>query len=204
MALRRAELFAGAVARSSGTVLELGCGTGALLRRLAAQFPERTFLGVEPLKNYVEFARQRAADAGLTNVRFEVGRGEELAAVAGSASAGVVISVDVLHHVQDMGQVARETLTVTAKGGHWAAQEPNAAHPYVWLFHKLKAGERTFPVHRFLDVARGAGWQPVGRQNMYLYPSGVANVPPWADRLELRAERLRPIAGAVVLDLVRA
>jgi hypothetical protein len=38
---------------------------------------------------------------------------------------------------------------------------------------------------------------------MYLFPSAVATVPPWADRLERRTERLRPLAGAVVLDLIR-
>lgn len=203
MARRRAEYFERVVAQSSGLVLELGCGTGPLLRHLAAMFPERSFLGVEPLAQYVEFARGRAAKAGLTNIRFEVGVGEELSAVAGSERAGLVISVDMLHHVQDMGKVAREVLRVTAEGGHWRAMEPNAVHPYVWLFHTLTPGERVFPVRSFLDIARGAGWRTAGRENMYLYPSGISRVPAWAERLERRAEWLRPIAGAVVLDLVQ-
>jgi ubiquinone/menaquinone biosynthesis C-methylase UbiE len=203
MARRRAEYFEGVVAESSGLVLELGCGTGPLLRHLAARFPQRTFVGVEPLTTYVEFARRRAAEAHLTNVRFEVGLAEDIAAVAGPVPAGLVISVDMLHHVRDMGKVAREALKVTAAGGRWRAQEPNAVHPYVWLYHTLTAGERTFPVRSFLDVARGAGWQPAGRECMYLFPSGVAKVPGWAERLERRAERLRPIAGGVVLDLLR-
>jgi ubiquinone/menaquinone biosynthesis C-methylase UbiE len=203
MARRRAEYFEGVVAESSGLVLEVGCGTGSLLRYLAARFPKRTFVGVEPLSTYVDFARQQAAEADLTNVRFEVGMGEELAALAGPVPAGLVISVDMLHHVRDMGKVAREILRVTAPGGRWTAQEPNAIHPYVWLYHTLTAGERTFPARSFLDIARGAGWQPVGRDTMYLFPSGVAKVPAWAERLERRAERLRPISGAVVLHLVR-
>jgi ubiquinone/menaquinone biosynthesis C-methylase UbiE len=204
MARRRAEYFERAVRQSTGLVLELGCGTGPLLRHLAATFPARSFVGVEPLAQYVDFAREQADRAGLDNVRFEVGLGEELSAVAGSERAGLVISVDMLHHVQDMGKVAREVLRVTAEGGHWRAMEPNAIHPYVWLFHTLTPGERVFPVRSFLDIARGAGWQSVGRENMYLYPSGIARVPGWAERLERRAERLRPISGAVVLDLVQA
>lgn len=203
MARRRADLFAEAVAGSSGPVLELGCGTGALLRRLAARFPERTFLGVEPLRNYVDFARQQSEKAGLTNVRFEVAPGEELVEAAGPVPAGLVISVDVLHHVRDMGQVARQVREVTAPGGHWVAQEPNAFHPYVWLFHKLAEGERTFPARRFLDMASGAGWRVISRETMYLYPSGFATVPPWAEELERRLEKLPPVAGAVVLELAR-
>jgi SAM-dependent methyltransferase len=158
---------------------------------------------VEPLKDYVDFARQQAAAAELTNVRFEVGMAEDLAAAAGPVTAGLVISVDMLHHVRDMGRVAREMLKVTTEGGHWRAQEPNAIHPYVWLYHRLTPGERTFPVRSFLDIARGAGWQAAGRENMYLFPSGISKVPAWAERLERRAEWLRPISGAVVLDLVR-
>jgi SAM-dependent methyltransferase len=203
MARRRAEYFERCVAESSGVVLEPGCGTGTLLRHLGARFPERTFIGVEPLEKYVAYARQQAAEAHLTNVRFEVGSGEELAAVASPVTAGLVISVDLLHHVQDMGKVAREILKVTAVGSHWRVQEPNAINPYMWLYHTITAGERTFPVRSFLDIARGAGWQPAGRKNAYVFPSAVTKVPAWAEQLELRAERLRPLAGAVVLDLVR-
>ena len=203
MARRRAEYFERVVAESSGPVLELGCGTGPLLRHLATRFPERTFVGVEPLAQYVDFARAQAAGAGLSNIRFEVGLGEELTAVTGDVPAGLVITVDMLHHVQDMGKVAREVHKVTADGGRWRAMEPNAVHPYVWVFHTLTAGERTFPARSFLDIARGAGWRPVGRENMYLFPSGVRQVPSWAERLERRAEWFRPISGAVVLDLVR-
>lgn len=203
MARRRAEYFERVVAGSTGPVLELGSGTGPLLRHLAGRFPERTFVGVEPLAQYVEFARDQAAKAGLDNVRFEVGLGEELTSVVGDVGAGQVISVDMLHHVQDMGKVAREVLQVTRGGGRWRAMEPNAIHPYVWLFHTITPGERVFPSRSFLDIARGAGWEPAGKESMYLFPSGVSKVPAWAERLERRAERLRPISGAVVLDLVR-
>src|SRR4051794_2890116 len=87
MARRRLEYFLAVVDGSSGTVVELGCGTGTLLRGLAARRPERRFLGVEPLQTYVDFARERAASAGLANVRFEAGTGECLSAVAGRATA---------------------------------------------------------------------------------------------------------------------
>lgn len=203
MARRRLAYFLDVVDGSSGTVVELGCGTGTLLRALAARRPDRRFLGVEPLPNYVEFARERAASAGLRNVRFETGTGEELFAAAGPASAGLLISVDALHHVKDVDLVVAEAAQVAARGAHWRAMEPNRIHPYVAAYHVLTPGERTFPVRDFLRRAGAAGWRQAGRDSLYLFPSGVARVPAWAERLERRLERYRPVSGAVVLDLVR-
>lgn len=203
MARRRLEYFDGVVARSSGLVVEIGSGTGVLLRQLAARHPDRSFLGVEPLRNYVEFAREQAASEGLVNTRFEVGTGEDLAALSGPASAGLLISVDMLHHVADVEAVVAQVAAVVEPGGQWRAMEPNRVHPYVLAYHVLTAGERTFPVRPFLRSAAAAGWELAGRKNMYLFPSLIAHVPDWAARFEKCLEGIRPVAGAVVLDLRR-
>ncbi|SDG08916.1 class I SAM-dependent methyltransferase [Klenkia brasiliensis] len=203
MAGRRFEHFSRVVAASAGDVLELGCGTGTLLRALAAAHPDRRFHGVEPLGNYVDFATRRAAERGLGNVRFSQGTGEDLDAVADAGEAGLVITVDTLHHVFDGPRVVRQVHRAARRDGRWVAMEPNRVHPYVWAYHVLTDGERTFPSRRFLRHAAAAGWQLQGRSCMYLFPSGVATVPGWAERLERRFEGFRPTAGAVVLDLLR-
>ena len=202
MARRRVEFFSAAVRRSPGPVVELGCGTGTLLRQLAAAHPDRSFLGVEPLANYVDFARQRAAAAGLANVRFEAATGEALGSVVAPGSAGLVISVDSLHHVTDLDRVIDEVFTATRSDGRWVAMEPDRLHPYVLAYHVLTPGERTFPARDFLERARARGWALVRRRRLFLYPSGVRRVPGWAGRLERRLERRRVLAGAVVHDLV--
>ena len=203
MARRRAEHFAAVVAAVPGAVLEIGCGTGTLLHGLAARFPDRQFLGVEPLPGYVEFARERAAADGLQNLRFAVGTAESLGPAVADAGVGLLISVDALHHVTDLDATVREAARAVAPGGRWHAMEPNRIHPYVWIYHTVTEGERTFPVAPFLRSARAAGWRLAGRGSRFLVPSGVQRLPGWAQRLERRAERLRPLAGAVVLDLVR-
>ncbi len=204
MAGRRAEFFLRVLDETPGAVLELGSGTGTLLRHLAASRPDRTFVGVEPLANYVDFANASARAAGTGNVRFETGVGEALPAVVEAGSVGLVISVDALHHVTDVDQVVAEVARVAAPGARWRAMEPNRLHPYVLAYHVLTPGERTFPARDFLRRARGAGWSLAGRQRLFTYPSGVARVPGWAAWLERRLEWVPPISGAVVLDLVRA
>jgi ubiquinone/menaquinone biosynthesis C-methylase UbiE len=203
MARRRLAFFSTVVQRSPGPVVELGCGTGTLLRQLAAAHPHRTFLGVEPLPNYVEFARERAAALDLGNVRFEAAPGESLGQVVPPASAGLVISVDALHHVVDLDRVVDQVFTATRENGRWVTMEPNRVHPYVLAYHVLTHGERTFDAGDFLARARARGWCLVRRRLMYTYPSGVAAVPTWAARLELNLERSRVLAGAIVHDLVR-
>jgi ubiquinone/menaquinone biosynthesis C-methylase UbiE len=204
MARRRADFFTRVIDETPGVVLEIGCGTGTLLRTLAARRPDRTLIGVEPLANYVEFATERARAAGSGNVRFVAAAGELVASVVEPASVGLVISVDALHHVSDTDQVVRGVATVTRSGGRWRAMEPNRVHPYVLAYHVLTHGERTFSTRDFLRRARAAGWRLEGRETMYLYPSNVKQVPAWAARAELRLERYRPLAGGVVLDLTRS
>lgn len=203
MSRRRLDILTGLLRGSRGPVVELGCGTGTLLRRLAERFPDRRFLGVEPLPNYVEFAGARAAAEGLGNVTFAVGTGERFASVVGRASAGAVISVDALHHVSDVQRTIAEVAEVAEPGAHWFAMEPDRLHPYVLAYHVLTPGERTFPVRDFVRRATGAGWRLGGRRRYFLYPSGVQRVPGWAASLERRAEGVPLLSGAVLLDLVR-
>jgi|tagenome__1003787_1003787.scaffolds.fasta_scaffold20961890_2 ubiquinone/menaquinone biosynthesis C-methylase UbiE len=157
MARRRAEHFAAVVAGSSGDVLEIGCGTGALLRRLAAVHPDRRFLGIDPLAGYIGYARRLAERDGLRNVAFVAGPGEELDQLLRPRSFGLVISVDALHHVTDVDRVAAAARRVTTDGARWCLMEPNRWHPYVWAYHALTPGERTFPVGDFLRRSRRAG-----------------------------------------------
>lgn len=53
-------------------VLDLGCGSGRVLNRLAALFPSSRFAGLDLSPEAVEAARAEAIAAGLTNVTFEV------------------------------------------------------------------------------------------------------------------------------------
>jgi ubiquinone/menaquinone biosynthesis C-methylase UbiE len=203
MARRRLAYFTEVVARCSGDVLELGCGTGTLLRGLAAAHPDRRFVGIDPLAGYVDYAGKLAREEGLDNVRFLAGTGEELDGLLPAGSVGLVISVDALHHVTDLDRVVAAVHRVTDDGGRWRAMEPNRWHPYVWLYHTLTRGERTFPVGDFLRRARRAGWTLAGRSLMFAVPSGVAALPPLLARAERTLERVPPLAGGIVLDLTR-
>lgn len=64
-ALDCSELFP----REAPVEIDLGCGDGAFLTALAAQYPERNFLGIERLRGRVCTVCRKAARLQLSNVR---------------------------------------------------------------------------------------------------------------------------------------
>jgi SAM-dependent methyltransferase len=56
----------------SGSVLDVGCGTGEITERLATKYPKATFVGVDLEEQHLERARDRCARFG-ERVRFQIG-----------------------------------------------------------------------------------------------------------------------------------
>ena len=107
------ELEAGFVRRFGAglDVLEVGCGTGLVLRRIA-EFA-RTAQGVDLSPGMLAQARQR----GLT-----VREGSATELPFSDASFDVTCSFKVLAHVPDVGRALSEMLRVTRPGGHVLAE----------------------------------------------------------------------------------
>src|ERR671937_525935 len=56
----------------SSSVLDVGCGTGEITERLAAKYPQATFVGIDLEEQHLERARKRCARFGA-RVRFQNG-----------------------------------------------------------------------------------------------------------------------------------
>ncbi len=67
------QLFAGAAIRPADRVLDIGCGTGATTRAAARIASSGSAFGIDLSSRMIERARERAAEEGLANVRFERG-----------------------------------------------------------------------------------------------------------------------------------
>lgn len=59
-------------------ILDQACGTGILTLKIAKAFPNCQVTGVELRDEYLNFARDKASKEGLSNVRFLLGRAEEV------------------------------------------------------------------------------------------------------------------------------
>lgn len=120
-----------AVAQSLGImpplrVLDLGCGDGTTaipLARLGAEV-----VGIDIARNLVDAGNKRAAEAGLTQLKFQEGDACNLEGVAGH-SFDVTISVFGAMFAPKPFDVAREMVRVTKRGGrivmgNWIPNDP--------------------------------------------------------------------------------
>jgi ubiquinone biosynthesis O-methyltransferase len=94
------------------SVLDLGCGGGFMAEPLARQGAH--VIGVDPSGPAIEAAKRHAEVNGLS-IDYRVGTGEQLP-VADSA-VDIVLCVDVLEHVRDLGAVIGEIRRVLKPGG---------------------------------------------------------------------------------------
>ena len=93
------------------SVLDVGCGTGALLSRLAARFPAAPLAGLDPVSEMLDIARTKLS----RTVDLRVGWANNLPWPA--ASFDIVLSCNMFHYVSHPRDAAREILRVLKPGG---------------------------------------------------------------------------------------
>jgi 2-polyprenyl-3-methyl-5-hydroxy-6-metoxy-1,4-benzoquinol methylase len=79
------------------SLLDLGCGRGRALVRLAERFPNSRFHGYDLSAEAIAYANDQAADAGLANVRFEQRDLSTFDADAQPESFAFVTTFDAVH-----------------------------------------------------------------------------------------------------------
>jgi SAM-dependent methyltransferase len=97
-----------------GAVLDVGCGTGEIVSRLAAKYRQASFVGVDLERPHLERAAERCASFG-PRVRFEYGDALELPFP--DAAFDLVICRHVLQAVSDAPRAITEILRVLRPGG---------------------------------------------------------------------------------------
>ena len=115
-------------------ILDLGCGSGWLVRRLAARARDGFVTGIDVADEMVR--RAQLASTAFPNVRFLHGTAEEIPAADGSFSK--VISVESAYYWNDPARGVREIFRVLRPGGsawiliNYYLDNP---HCYQWKAH---------------------------------------------------------------------
>jgi ubiquinone/menaquinone biosynthesis C-methylase UbiE len=119
--------------RAGQRVLEIGCGTGVVLRDLMALVGRRgEITGLDSSRTMLARARTLARGVGGAPLRLRHGDGNELPFAA--ARFDVALAITVILHVADPLRVVKELARVTRTGGRVGLQDQDfglvgAAHP---------------------------------------------------------------------------
>lgn len=97
-------------------IVDVGCGTGSALRRVAARSPRGELVGVDPVPRMLEIARERAADHPEAHrIEFREGSAEKLP--VGDDHADLVFAFDSIDHWQEKATGLAEIRRVLRAGG---------------------------------------------------------------------------------------
>ena len=203
---RRASIFVERCGLASGRrALELGCGTGIFLEKVAPSGAR--IVGLDLSEDLLAKARARLVAA--PNVVLHRGNAESLPYA--DASFDAVYGSSVLHHL-DLDRALLEVLRVLRPGGRCAFTEPNILNPQVALMFHLgltktyfgvSPDEMAFSRLRALRTLRRAGFEEAEvRPFDFLHPATPEGFCDALDRLGRRLERLplvREFAGSFVV-----
>lgn len=123
---------------SVDAALDVGCGTGRLLRRMARRFPNAELVGVDPAAGMVKQAR--AAQADGKRIEFVNGFVERLPFP--DAHFDLVLTTLSFHHWADQKQGLHEIRRVLRSGGYFVLTDIVAARWLRWLLARRRSEGR--------------------------------------------------------------
>ncbi len=127
------------------TVLDVGCGTGRLLRKARALYPSAQLLGIDPAEGMVGIARSQIPSATIYLAAAE-------SLPLADSSVDVVLSSISFHHWSDQLAALREISRVLRSGGCFCLADISVPE---WLAKVLRRSKVKSPaaVRQFFDGA---------------------------------------------------
>ena len=102
-------------------ILDIGCGTGRLIRRMQACWPTATFIGIDASEGMVSVAHNLTREA-----TFYQASAEHFPLKA--TSVDLVTTTMSFHHWSDQAQGVSETCRVLRQGGFFVLADTNIGH----------------------------------------------------------------------------
>ena len=141
-------------------VLDVGCGTGELLRRLRARYPGARLAGLDPVPEMLDVARDKLS--GTEDLR--IGYADSLPWASGSFD--MVVSCNMFHYIAHPKTALREMARVIRPGG--ALVLTDWCDDYLWcrlcnLYLRLtnRAFYKTYRQAECLALLRGMGFTEI-------------------------------------------
>jgi len=119
--------------KAGAKVADIGCGHGSSTVLMAQAYPNSTIHGIDLHAPSIEAAKAKAAEAGVSNVEFRVGKAQDFAA----EGYDFACIFDALHDMGDPVGAARHIRETLAPGGTFMLVEPMAGDTMADNMHPL-------------------------------------------------------------------
>lgn len=181
---------------SSGRVLEMGCGAGAVLQILSDAYPHLSFSGIDIESRQIEFARKL-----LEGRSVELRQGDATALPWPDEAFDAVYMIWFLEHLPEPVAALREALRVLKPGGRLWTHETN------YLTLKFEPTEPSIEkmLRQYRDCFGAAAWIDAGaRMESWIAEAGFERCLKKSMGFEWKAEAGLPEAVDYVLDFVES
>lgn len=143
-------------------VLDVGCGTGAVLALLHEKYPDGRYVGLDLTPEMIEVARTKVAPG----MEFVVGDAENLP--FDEASFDAVLCSNSFHHYPNPAAFLAGALRVLRPGGRLILRDYTSSDPVVWLMNHVElplarlvghGDVRVLRQREFVELAQAAGFE---------------------------------------------
>ncbi|MBI2444199.1 MAG: class I SAM-dependent methyltransferase [Candidatus Magasanikbacteria bacterium] len=140
---------AGLILRRGGRIVDVACGTGEVIVRLAREFPAAEFIGIDFAPAMLQKAREKAR--ALTQARFIEAPAAAIPLPASSADA--VLCSDAFHHLAEPQAVIAEIHRVLKPGGLFLLVDPAFNSRLArWLGNLVKGFEHAYHYYSLTEL----------------------------------------------------
>ena len=144
------DLFATLFPNKVTNILDVGCGTG-LYWPVLARYGE-DISGIDSSESMIGEAKRLVTAKNLDHITASVQNSGDIQFPDGTFD--VVLCVDALHHIPQLGKAVGEFHRVLKPGGRFLAVEPNMFNPLMFLAHLIPPEERYGVVRSFGPILR--------------------------------------------------
>jgi 2-polyprenyl-3-methyl-5-hydroxy-6-metoxy-1,4-benzoquinol methylase len=165
------------------SMLDLGCGRGRILTRLAALYPRSRFVGRDLSQDAIDYARQEASRAGLNNIEFAAVDLSDFDRTAEPESFDFITTFDAIHDQAKPLNVLKGIYRALKPEGAYLMQDVNGTgHVHKDIEHPIGTFLYTISCMHCMTVSLAQGGEGLGamwgeeKTREYLQKAGFRSI----------------------------
>lgn len=145
------------------SVLDVGCGRGLIMTRLAELYPNSRFRGTDLSDEVIEYARSAAAGRGLTNIEFTAGDASRFDRDADPEAFDLITTFDAVHDQANPMNVLKGIHRALKPDGVYLMQDiRGTSHAHTDIDHPMGTFLYTISCMHCMTVSLAQGGEGLG------------------------------------------